>query len=72
MESATSTVSVVKEDQEFWVRFSSDDPLELYQALLRMAQVESGISREEAYEVMEGLIPERLPFWQKISKAIQQ
>jgi hypothetical protein len=55
------TVFVVKEDQEHCFLFDSDDPLELLLALRRNAeQPEGGITREEAFEVLEGLIPERL------------
>ena len=57
----TDTLFVMKEDQQYCFLFDSDDPLELYRALLRCAdQPGSGISREEAFEVMEGMVPDRL------------
>ncbi len=57
----TDTVFVVKEKQEHCFLFDSDDPLGLLRALLSQARnPDSGLSREEAYEVMEGMIPERL------------
>jgi hypothetical protein len=60
-ESVTDTVFVVKENEEHCFLFDSDDPLELLRTLLAQAErPDSGLTREEAYEVMEGMIPERL------------
>ena len=57
----TDTVFVVKEDQEHCFLFDSDDLLGLLQTVFRSSRdPELGISREEAYEVLEGMIPERL------------
>ena len=61
MERATETVFVVKEDQELCFLFDRDDPIDLYRALFRCAErQDSGLSREEAMEVIEGMVPERL------------
>lgn len=60
-ESVTDTVFVVKEDQEHCFLFDSDDLLGLMQAVFRSTRdPEASIDREEAYEVLEGMIPERL------------
>ena len=57
----TDTVFVVKEDQEHCFLFDSDDPLELLRVLFNHAEKsESGLTRKEATEVLEGIIPERL------------
>ena len=57
----TDTVFVVKEDQEHCFLFDSDDPLELLRVLFNNAEKsESGLTRKEATEVLEGIIPERL------------
>ncbi|MBN1442965.1 MAG: hypothetical protein JXA90_09655 [Planctomycetes bacterium] len=57
----TDTVFVVKEDQEHCFLFDSDDLLGLMQAVFRSSRdPEGGITREEAFEVLEGMIPERL------------
>ena len=57
----TDTVFVVKEDQEHCFLFDSDDPLELLRMLFNNAEKsESGLTRKEATEVFEGIIPERL------------
>lgn len=57
----TDTVFLVKPDQEHCFLFDADDPLELLRTLLSQAEKpESGISREDAYEVMEGMISERV------------
>ena len=61
MERTTDTVFVVKEDQEFCFLFDSDDPIDLYRALFRCAErSDSGLTREEVMEVIEGMVPERL------------
>jgi hypothetical protein len=58
---AMDTVFVVKEEEEHCFLFDDDDPLELLRALLRHAEeLGSGLTRDEAYEVMEGMVPERL------------
>ena len=58
----TDTLYVVKEEREFCYLYDRDDPIELYRALFQGA--ESGeseaLSREEVFEVIEGLAPERL------------
>jgi IS5 family transposase len=60
-ENVTDTVFVVKEDQEFCFLFDRDDPIDLYRALFRCAErPDSGLSREEVFEVIEGMVPERL------------
>jgi hypothetical protein len=61
-ESLTDTVFVVKENQEHCFLFDGDDPLELFRALLRCAQHPdpAGLTPEEAFEVLEGMVPERL------------
>ncbi len=57
----TDTVFVVKENQEHCYLFDSDDLLGLLQVLFRSSlDPEAGITQEEAYEVLEGMIPERL------------
>jgi len=59
--SMTDTVFVVKEGAEHCFLFDGDDPLELLRALLSQTdRPDSGLTREEAYEVMEGMVPERL------------
>ena len=61
METTTDTVFVVKEAQEFCFLFDRDDPIDLYRALFRSSErPESGLTREEAFEVIEGMVPERL------------
>jgi len=61
MERVTDTVFVIKEDQEFCFLFDRDDPIDLYRALFRCAdRADMGITREEAMEVIEGMVPERL------------
>ena len=61
MEKDTDTVFVVKEDQEFCFLFDRDDPIDLYRALFRCAErPDSGLSREEVLDVIEGMVPERL------------
>lgn len=61
MEGSTDTVFVVKEDQEYCFLFERDDPIDLYRALFRCADgPESGLTREEVFEVIEGMVPERL------------
>jgi hypothetical protein len=61
MEKVTGTIFVVKEDQEFCFLFDRDDPIDLYRALFRCAeQPDSGLTRAEVMEVIEGMVPERL------------
>jgi hypothetical protein len=61
MERAADAVFVVKEDQEFCFLFDRDDPMDLYRALFRCAErPDSGLTREEVMEVIEGMVPERL------------
>jgi len=58
---STDTLFVVKEDQEYCFLYDRDDPIDLYRALFRCADVpDSGLSREEVFEVIEGIVPERL------------
>ncbi|MEM7232108.1 MAG: hypothetical protein AAF517_08040 [Planctomycetota bacterium] len=58
---STETVFIVKEDQEHCFLFRREDPIDLYHALLRSAEEDrSTLSREEATEVLEGIIPERI------------
>jgi len=60
-EQVTDTVFVIKEDQEFCFLFDRDDPIDLYRALFRCAErSDSGLTREEVFEVIEGMVPERL------------
>jgi hypothetical protein len=60
-EAQTDTIFLVKEDQEHCFLFDGDDPLELLRVLFRKAAREdSGLTREEACELMEGMVPERL------------
>ena len=60
-EQVTDTVFVIKEDQEFCFLFDRDDPIDLYRALFRCAEKpDSGLTREEVFEVIEGMVPERL------------
>ncbi|MBI4605551.1 MAG: hypothetical protein HY721_26600 [Planctomycetes bacterium] len=61
LERVIETVFVVKEDQEHCFLFDRDDPIDLYRALFRCAErPESGLTRDEVMEVIEGLVPERL------------
>ena len=61
MDKVTDTVFVVKEEQEFCFLFDRDDPIDLYRALFRCAErTDSGLSREEVLDVIEGMVPERL------------
>ena len=61
MEKTADTVFVVKEDQEFCFLFDRDDPIDLYRALFHCAErSESGLTREEVLDVIEGMVPERL------------
>ena len=61
IETGSDTVFVVKEDQEYCFLFDRDDPVDLYRALFRCAErPESGLTREEVFEVIEGMVPERL------------
>ena len=60
-ETITDTVFLVKEEQEHCFLFDSNDPLELLRLLLRNSREEGGaLDRQEAFEVMESLVPERL------------
>jgi hypothetical protein len=60
-ESSTDTVFVVKEDQEYCFLFNRDDPIDLYRALFRCVdRPEWGLTQEEVFEVIEGMVPERL------------
>jgi len=61
MDTSTDTVFVVKEDQEYCFLFDRDDPIDLYRALFRCAErPEWGLTQEEVFEVIEGMVPERL------------
>ena len=61
VDKSTDPLFVVKEDQEFCFLYDRDDPVDLYRALLKCADgEESGLSREEVFEVIEGIVPERL------------
>ncbi len=61
VDTSTDTLFVVKEDQEFCFLYDRDDPIDLYRALFRCADwQDSGLSREEVFEVIEGIVPERL------------
>ncbi len=61
VDTSTDTLFVVKEDQEFCFLYDRDDPIDLYRALFRCAdRPDSGLSREEVFEVIEGIVPERL------------
>ncbi len=61
MEKVTGTIFVVKEDQEFCFLFDRDDPIDLYRALFRCTELpDSGLTREEVMEVIEGMVQERL------------
>ena len=40
---------------------NNEDPFEIFRALMEQAgERDSGLTRGEAYEIMEGMIPERL------------
>ena len=59
--SAESTLFVVKEDEEYCILFDPDDPVSLYEVLFEHAEKpDLGISREEVFEVIEDLVPNRL------------
>ncbi len=61
VDKSADTLFVVKEDQEFCFLYDRDDPIDLYRALFRCAdRQDSGLSREEVFEVIEGIVPERL------------
>ena len=61
VENATESLFVVKEDQEFCFLFDRDDPIDLYRSLFRCAErSDSGLTRREVFEVIEGMVPERL------------
>ena len=56
-----STLFVLKEDQEHCILFDSNDPGGLYDVLFEQAsRPELGISQKEVFEVIEGLVPNRL------------
>ena len=60
-ESVNKTTFVVKEGQEFCFLSNEEDPFEIFRALMDQAtKKDSGLTRGEAYEIMEGMIPERL------------
>jgi hypothetical protein len=53
------TVFLVREDAEHCFLF--DDPTVLYSSLFRQAsKPDSGISSDDAIEILEGIIPERI------------
>ncbi len=60
-ESVNKTAFVLKEEQEFCFLYNEEDPFEIFRALMEQAgKPDSGLTRGEAYEIMEGMIPERL------------
>ena len=60
-ESVNKTAFVVKEEEEFCFLYNDEDPFEIFRALMEQAgNPDSGLTRGEAYEIMEGMIPERL------------
>jgi hypothetical protein len=61
MDTATDTVFVVKEQEEYCFLYDRDDPIDLYRALFRCAdRPDGGLTQEEVFEVIEGMVPERL------------
>jgi len=55
------TIFLVKEDEEYCFLFERDDPATLYAALFDSADSsELGLSRGEALEVIEGMVPQGL------------
>ena len=60
-ESVNKTAFVVKEEEEFCFLYNDEDPFEIFRALMEQAgNPDSGLTRGEAFEIMEGMIPERL------------
>ena len=60
-ESVNKTAFVVKEEEEFCFLYNDEDPFEIFRALMKQAEnPDSGLTRGEAFEIMEGMIPERL------------
>ena len=60
-ESVNKTAFVLKEEQEFCFLYNDEDPFEIFRALMEQAgNPDSGLTRGEAFEIMEGMIPERL------------
>ena len=60
-ESVNKTAFVLKEEQEFCFLYNEEDPFDIFRALMEQAgKPDSGLPRGEAYEIMEGMIPERL------------
>ena len=60
-ESVNKTAFVVKEEEEFCFLYNDEDPFEIFRALMEQAgNPGSGLTRGEAFEIMEGMIPERL------------
>ena len=55
------TIFFVKEDEEYCFLYERDDPAGLYEALFGCADsAELGLSRREALEMIEGMVPDRL------------
>jgi hypothetical protein len=60
-ESVNKTTVVIKEGQEYCFLSNNEDPFEIFRALMEQSgEKGSGLTRGEAYEIMEGMIPERL------------
>ena len=60
-ESVSKTTFGIKEGQEYCFLSNNEDPFEIFRALMEQAgERDSGLTRGEAYEIMEGMIPERL------------
>lgn len=60
MDSVTDTVFVLKEEHEHCFLFDRDDPIDLLSELLRSAKQGGGFTTDEALEVLEGIVSERL------------
>ena len=61
MEQQVSTLFVVKEDEEYCFLFDRENPNGLYDVLFEHAQrPEMGLTQREVFEVIEGLVPDRL------------
>ncbi len=59
--SQVSTLFVLKDDEEYCFLFDRENPVGLYDALFEHAgRPGERLSREEVFEVIEGLIPDRL------------
>jgi len=55
------TIFVVKEDEEYCFLFERDDPGKLYSALFDCAdRGDTGLSRQDVMEVIEGMVPQGL------------